>query len=211
MEVAVFDFDGTVCPGDSIVPYIRFCIARGIAPRSQWLRAAGGYLRQRLHPEEVSASKARSLSFIRGRPKAEMDELADAFIRAELQPRFYAGAIGRMRALRDQGLRVVVLSASPSVYMDRIAGFLPADAVLSTPCAVDAEGRYTGEVGANCRDEEKLVRLRAWAGAEDPLIMWAYGDSRHDLPVLREALHPVWVDPDAKMLRLLDAEKIHWR
>lgn len=211
MRIALFDFDGTLCPGDSIVPYIRFCIHKGQAPYSQWLKAAGGYLHQRLHPEAVSESKAKSLSFIRGRTKTEMDTIAEQFFRKCLQPRFYQEAEEVIKSLRDQDIKAIVLSASASVYMDVLPQFLPVDAVLSTVCELDSEDRYTGAVGLNCRGEEKLRRLREWADGEELEIVTAYGDSAHDIPMLSLAEHPVWVNPSANVAVKEQGEIVHWK
>ena len=210
MRAAVFDFDGTLCPGDSIVPYLRFCVREGPAPHSQWLRAASGYLRQLLRPSEVAAAKARSLSFIAGRTRAEMDALAERFFRECLRPRFFPEAVRAVEACRAEGLCTVVLSASASVYMDALPRFLPLDAVLCTRCELK-DGRYTGQVGPNCRGEEKVRRLRAWAGDEPLEVVRAYGDSAHDIPVMRLAAEPVWVNPSGKAAGLFRAETVLWK
>ena len=47
IPVAAFDFDGTLCPGDSIVPFLRFCIQEGLAGKAQFFRAARGFLLQK--------------------------------------------------------------------------------------------------------------------------------------------------------------------
>ncbi len=209
MKAAVFDFDGTLCPGDSVVRYLRFCVREGIAPKRQWIEAARGYFDQRLHPERISAAKARALSFIAGRERSVMDEAAKRFFAEELKPRFHAEGLREMERLGAAGCRIVVLSASASVYMDALTEFMPADAVLSTPCEC-VGGRYTGRVGANCRDEEKVRRLREWADDEELRIVSAYGDSVHDVPLLSLAEEPVWVNPSGKALRAFPAKTVRW-
>ncbi|MCR4707047.1 MAG: HAD-IB family hydrolase [Clostridiales bacterium] len=211
MRIALFDFDGTLCPGDSIVPYLRFCIRKGFAPPTQWFRAAGGYLHQRLHPDSVSEAKAESLSFIRGREKAEMDGIAEQFIGECLQPRFYSEGIETMQRLRGEGLKVILLSASASVYMDKMIDFLQVDAVISTQCELDSHNRYTGAVGPNCRDEEKLRRLHAWANGQELEIVTAFGDSAHDIPMLAQAEKPVWVNPSSTLTGQVQGEIVRWK
>ena len=41
---ALFDFDGTLCRGDSILPYLTFAVGRKAAPVGQLGRALSGYL-----------------------------------------------------------------------------------------------------------------------------------------------------------------------
>ena len=71
-----------------------------------------------------------------------------------------------------------------------VADRLAADATIATRLEVDDDGRLTGRYdGANCRGEEKVRRLRLWmadAGLEGARL-WAYGNSRGDLRMLRAA------------------------
>ena len=64
---------------------------------------------------------------------------------------------------RQAGHRVVIVSASPTVYLDAAGRRLGVDAVLATELEVGADGRLTGRLaGPNCRGEEKVKRLQAW-------------------------------------------------
>ena len=91
---------------------------------------------------------------------------------------------------RGRGDRVVVVSASPDAYVRVAAERLAADGAIATRLEVDDSGRLTGRYdGGNCRGEEKIRRLRLWmadAGLEDARL-WAYGNSRGDLRMLRAA------------------------
>jgi phosphatidylglycerophosphatase C len=84
---------------------------------------------------------------------------------------------------------VVVVSASLDVYV-RIAGtLLGTDGVVATRLATE-NGVLTGHYdGANCRGEEKVRRLRSWVDRSQGAggILWAYGNSRGDLRMLRAA------------------------
>ncbi len=210
MRLALFDFDGTLCPGDSIVPFLRFCIRAGAAPRAQWLKAAAGYTGQRLRLISVSRAKAMTLSFIRGRSSSEMDSLARRFFREEIMPRCYAEGIRELERLRREGTGTVVVSASPEVYMRVLPEFLPVDYLLATPCLTDHEGRYTGEVGANCKGQEKVRRI-ASTWPEKPEITVAYGDSRSDLPMLAMAEHAYLVNAKSALASESGAESVTWR
>ncbi len=213
-QLALFDFDGTLCPGDSIVPFLRFCVGEGLAPRRQWLRAGRGYLSQLLHPERVRSAKAATLSFLKGKNREEMEKAAETFIRQKLAPRFYPEGIRTLERLRREGVAVLLISASADVYMRLMPDFLPVDEVLATPCLVGPDGRYAGEIGENCRGEEKIRRLREWQTeqAEETEVLYAYGDSAHDLPMLGLARHPVLVNADGRLAaRLPGAAVVQWK
>ena len=74
--LALFDFDDTLARGDSILPYLLYCVRRGAAPKRQLLRAVCGYLRFLIQPSDASCAKEWTLSFIRGKTVEEMDALA---------------------------------------------------------------------------------------------------------------------------------------
>ena len=138
------DFDDTLAKGDSILPYLLYCIRRGLAPRRQLLKAAVAFLRWKLQPSTGRAAKETSLSFIAGRTVAEMDEIARDFFREEQSKRFFREGVSEMRRLREHGVRVVVVSASSDVYMRVLPEFLPCDEVICTVCEA-ADGVYTGK------------------------------------------------------------------
>ena len=91
---------------------------------------------------------------------------------------------------RGRGDRVVVVSASLAVYVREAAARLGADGVIATDLEVDHDGTLSGRYqGANCRGAEKLRRLRQWIedSGTEPGRLWAYGNSRGDLVMLRAA------------------------
>ncbi len=89
-----------------------------------------------------------------------------------------------------RGDAVVVVSASPEAYVSVAAERLGADGSVATRLEVGADGRLTGLYeGRNCRGEEKVRRLRLWIRDQDleGRWLWAYGNSRGDLRMLRMA------------------------
>jgi hypothetical protein len=59
----------------------------------------------------------------------------------------------------EQGHRVVLVSASPQIYVERIAEILGAHGAIGTRLASDSVGALTGNyLGNNCRGAEKLHR-----------------------------------------------------
>ena len=102
--------------------------------------------------------------------------------------------LARLRWHLRQGHDVVIVSASPQIYVDVVAEHLGVDAGLGTRLAVDARGKLTGSyLGRNCRGKEKTRRLNEWIAAREggltPLV-YAYGNSRGDRRLLRAADYP---------------------
>jgi HAD superfamily phosphoserine phosphatase-like hydrolase len=88
-----------------------------------------------------------------------------------------------------QGHDVVIVSASPQLYVDAIRDHLGISAGLGTRLGVDARGLLTGTyLGKNCRGTEKMRRLSEWIASQNysmPPTIYAYGNSRGDRRLLK--------------------------
>ena len=196
-RLAVFDFDGTLIKGDSIVRYILYAVSQGyLSPFNlpYQLYNVRRTLTRRISDEE---GKSNALAFLGRMDKAEQEAFNAGFCRLILLPRLYRMGIERMEKHHRQGDLVLLLSASPACYMDHLKGLLPADEVLASP--TDASGR----VSVTTRHHEKVKRLQSFTEGMDIdwADSWAYGDSAADLPVMRLTGHPVLVNPKPAMLK----------
>lgn len=205
---AVFDFDGTVIRGDSIVALTRLAQRRGYISVAAALWAGTCGVLYHLGLMEEMSVKRRGHAFLTRLSPAEREELLRGFAQS-LADRAYSEALARMRAHRAAGDKVVLCSASCSCYMQYVATLLPVDALLCTPSAADG-----GALGPNCRGVEKVRRVRAWL-AEEGLppdsIVAAYGDSKGDMYILRESRRPVLVNPKRALRRRMpEAERVQW-
>ena len=198
--LALFDFDGTICRGDSILPFLLFCIRHGAAPALQLPRAAGAYLAG--HGEgSLRRVKETTLSFLAGQPVQRVDETARAFLRRYLRRAIDPELLSLLQHLREHRWTSLVVSASPDCYMRLLSEFLPVTAVLATRCEV-SDGLYTGHVGPNCKGDEKVRRVTAWLKANPALslpIRLAAGDSPSDIPMLRLAPTQLLVHPNREL------------
>lgn len=215
-KFALFDFDNTLCRGDSILPFLLYCIRKGAAPKRQLLKAGAAYVRQLLKPGQVSYAKGQALSFIQGKSQAEMDELCRGFFREALCPRFFRQGVAEVTRLHEEGYVVLVVSASAELYMRLLPEFMPVDAVLATRCGLDAAGRYTGQVDENCKGVQKPLRIAEYLAAHHLELDYdasrAYGDSPSDIPMLQLAACPTLVNPGAHLKRgMPQAAVVTWR
>jgi phosphatidylglycerophosphatase C len=188
--VAAFDFDGTLTRRDSLLPFltaVRGPVSVGVAmsrlsPRLA-LMAAGR--------ADRDDTKERLLGLLlAGRPAHEI-EAAGAQYADRLATRLRSDVVERLEWHRDSGHALVLVSASPAVYLDPLGAQLGFAAVLATRLQTAPDGTLTGRLeGANCRGPEKVMRLRTWLGPREPAEIWAYGDSPGDEDLLAFADHP---------------------
>jgi phosphatidylglycerophosphatase C len=190
-DVAAFDFDGTLTEGGSVMDFL--VALRGIRTVLTATAALAPRLARGAVVGGTAADRTKEQLFCRtlgGVSSSLVGEVSERFARHHVARHLRPEVRDRFEWHRDRGDRLVIVSASPEVYV-RVAGtLLGADGVVATRLAVDEDGLLTGRYdGANCRGEEKLRRLRSWVhdtGA-DPDRLWAYGNSRGDLRMLRAA------------------------
>jgi len=199
--VAAFDFDGTLAPGDSLIGFLRMLCgdrALGAAVAATWRELAmvprGGEFRDR-------AKEALLRRVLPGYTLESVEAVAQVYA-DRLERRLRTDVLKRFRWHQSSEHRVVIVSASPAIYLDALAQRIGLDegSVLATLLVVDAHGRLTGELdGANCRGPEKATRLRAWLASQPgsagspPPALWAYGDSAGDAELLAMADFPTRV------------------
>ena len=203
--VAAFDFDGTLTRSDTFVPFL----ARGLGwPRfllalllcAPWLAAFA----LRLIPNHVAKQKLMQLT-LNNKTTAQMDDWTSRWLQNDFPGQLQSWAMARLAEHQQAGHCCVMVSASPDIYLKRVAQQLGFDALLCTEMEV-VDGRLTGQMKTpNCHGEQKVLRLKAWmqerfgavGGAE---IVYAYGDTSGDKPMLRLAAHAFyrgkpWLDP----------------
>ena len=208
-RLAIFDFDGTMAPGDSIVYLLRYAWKKGkLRPRDIPLLLPAAILGN--VEKTVERGKSLALRFMRRINQEDQQAFFTDFVQHDLLPRLYPAAIKRMMQHRAQGDLILIVSASTDCYMALLKNFLPVHAVLSTP--VDALGRVTH----NCRGPEKVRRVQAWLkenGVEaDFANSCAYGDSPSDAYVGRLTGNPVCVNAKKELIRRNpDWQQEDWR
>lgn len=197
--LALFDFDGTMIPGDSIVPFMLFAFRRGDMGLLALLRACGKGLQFKLGLKSGGDMKRAALSFYRGLSCDGRQALDRAFAE-KIEKKVYPKARAALSMHKKAGRTVVLVSASTENYMQYVAKALGVDGLLCTP--VDENGL----VGENCHGEEKVKRIRRWAEenqlAVDFAASYAYGDSRGDLPMLRLCGHGTLVNAGAALKKM---------
>jgi HAD superfamily hydrolase (TIGR01490 family) len=189
-DVAAFDFDGTLIRRGSVFGFLA-----SVRGRRRALLAATGLLPRIAHAALVggtAADRTKERLFERvlaGVEPGQLDRVAHTY-GAHLFDRVRPEIAARVEWHRGRGDAVLVVSASPEVYVGLVARRLGASGVLATRLAVGDDGLLTGRYdGLNCRGEEKIRRLRRWierSGLASPRL-WAYGNSRGDLSMLEAA------------------------
>ena len=193
--VAAFDFDGTLTRRDTLLPFL----ARGLGwPRfllallscSPWLAA---YALRLLRNDRAKARLLRAT--LGGVRTVQADDWTARWLAQDFPGQLRPWTLARLAEHQRAGHRCVMVSASPDVYLARVASELGFDALICTEMEVQGD-HLTGRMRTpNCHGEQKVLRLKSWLGerfdaqALNALTLHVYGDTAGDLPLLRMAQH----------------------
>jgi phosphatidylglycerophosphatase C len=203
--VAAFDFDGTLSRRDTFLPFLQKVCG---AQRLYRALARSGPALSRMAMGRADRDAVKDALLVRllaGHPADELTEQGLAYAEfLRTSDRLRPDTVARARDHLERGHHVVVVSASPSVYLEPLARDLGFAAALATRLEVDGAGRITGRMlGGNCRGPEKVARLEAWLAGRAPRI-YAYGNSAGDRELLARADVGIMVRPRTVLPRLED-------
>jgi len=184
--IVAFDFDGTITVRDSFRAFLRWRAGRfGYA--FGLVRLAPAAVRW-LFDRNLSRLKAAMVRvYLRGVSRDELERQATEFAAAAAPMLLRPDALKVWRRHRQDGCRMVIVTASPEPIVAPFARGLGADLLLGTRLAYKEDGRVAGGLdGSNCRGAEKVRRLKAVFG-EDMYLAVAYGDTDGDRELLAMA------------------------
>jgi phosphatidylglycerophosphatase C len=212
--IAVFDLDGTLTWRDTLLPFLTGYALRHPARLKDLWRlplAIAGYLGS---PDRGVLKTRVIRAVMGGERRSSVEAWTETFVgglkgRRAFRPAALA-AVEAHRAARDH---LILLSASPDLYVPAIGRLLGFERTLCTEIEwrhdAAGEDRLDGALRtANRRDQEKS-RCLAWLRTQYPrLPVVAYGNSRSDIPHLREADRALLVNGSAAARRSASAAGI---
>jgi phosphatidylglycerophosphatase C len=197
--VAVFDLDGTLTWRDTLLPFLLSFLRRHPRRVMGLWRMPFALLSFVAHGRDRGALKSRVIRMVMGgAARTDIDACADAFVDT-LRPRhrLRPAALAALEAHRTAGDHLVLLSASPDLYVPRIGRRLGFERTLCTELEWRVDRLEGALRTANRRGAEKL-RCLTWLRTQYPdLPIVAYGNSASDLDHMRQADRALLVNGNA--------------
>ncbi len=207
IRLAVFDFDGTSIAGNSPVLLVGYLAKQKMLSKRVLLRIMLWAIAYKLRlPQNESWVRGLVFTAFEGRPVVEVNRFLEEFYDEKIAPLFRPQADVAMRAHKEAGDVVMVVSATFEPIILRAMQRHPFQFQISTRMGIADDGTYTCRVeGRPVEGEEKLAAVRRMGdelfGAGKWVLESAYGDHHSDRAVLSAARHAFAVSPDRPLLR----------
>ncbi len=213
--LALFDLDGTITRHDTFPAYLGGFLRQHPARLWRAPLALPALLRFAVGRADHGQVKAACLTaFLAGRARAELEAWSARFVPRLIAYGLFADALAAITAHRDAGDHLVLLSASPDLYVPAIGRALRFAQTLCTGVEWLA-GRLTGRLAtANRRGAEKVRCLEELRAQHPQLPIVAYGNAASDLAHLALADRGVLVNGSGRARRgaaRLGVACVRWR
>lgn len=203
-QLAIFDLDDTLIQGDSSVLWTQYLWDKQIISDPQFVEADKAMMAQYNAGTLDMASYLRfSLQSLSDIKVAQIDLWLEDFINHVIMPRIYPEAIKTIAQYRAKGIPIIVISATVSFIVKKIAEKLDADVAMGIDIK-QQNGCYTTEIeGIPTFKDGKVKRLLDWV-RHQPITdayIYFYTDSANDLPMCQFADKTFIVNGDPRLLQ----------
>lgn len=191
MDIALFDFDGTITTQDTFPAFLRRAVRPGRLRVASILLTPFKVLRAlRL----ISACTYRAMEIrmsLGGRSANNLWYNGERFAQRYLMDHLHPQAMERIAWHKERGDRVVVVCEALNVYMRSWCDTQGVELICSV--LEERNGKSTGRVvGSLCSNKEKASRIEQEIDLLQYGKVYAYGDSPHDMPMLNLASERVF-------------------
>lgn len=205
-NLALFDFDGTLCTKDSFTGFIFYALSkRHIVKQGikilPWIQAY--YLNA--YPAHAMRSKLFRAMFSNANA-LELQQMAREYA-TNLMNQLNQPLLKQLRQHQALGDDVVLVSASVDVYLKHVCTLLNIDLICTQTEQVNEV--YTGlYTTPDCSSEQKRQRILEKYHLDDYAVIYAYGNSREDDEMLAMANHTFMVGTDQQLPEIISYKKL---
>lgn len=175
------------------------------------LPALAGFAFKRIDHGGLKSAVIRRL--LGGLARAQVQAWTAGYVQQVVPARLFAAALAAIATHRAAGDKLVLLSASPDLFVPALGAAMGFDQVLCTGVAWAGERLDGALTTANRRGDEKLRCLAALRLAHPGWHVTGYGNSEPDLVHLQACDAAFYINPRAAQLAHLHSlgiTPVHW-
>lgn len=186
VKVALFDFDNTICQGDSINRLLLYYIKKHPLSVFNFVKVPFVYLAYLLHLITFEKVKSTILFPL----KHLNDKQLETFYKEKVEPHYYQNVVKELEEKKAEGYVVIICTASSEVYMKY--NQLPIDILIGT------KTKGSQIIGKNCKNQHKVVLINEYLQNNHYTIdydhSYAYSDSISDKPMLEMVKNQIRIE-----------------
>jgi len=183
MNLALFDFDGTITNKDTFTAFLHFAVTK---KKLFWGRVILSPLVLGHKAGIISTAKLREAASefaFKGRNLSDLYLTGNQYSIDIIPKHLRPNAMNRIQWHKDQGDQIVVVSASLEVYLNSWCKTHELDLICSK--FETYNGLITGKYNpTDCSGEEKARRIRKKFDLNEFHTIYAYGDTSEDIAML---------------------------
>lgn len=205
-NLALFDFDGTLCKKDSFTGFIFYALSkRHIVKQGikilPWIQA------YYLNVYSAPAMRSRLFRAMFSNANAlELQQMAREYA-TSLMSQLNLSLLKQLKQHQALGDDVVLVSASVDVYLKHVCELLNIDLICTHTEQIN--NIYTGQYTTpDCSSEQKRQRILERYHLADYAVIYAYGNSHEDQEMLALADHGYMVGGSDHLPNILNHKKL---
>ena len=210
-KLAIFDIDYTITRKETLMEFFKYIVSKDIKnikflPRALYSGAMYG-----IKVFDERRVKECFLKFIENIDEAELAKLTKSFYDERISKILYKDAVDMIKKLKNEGYMVVLISASPELYVKEFYAIKEVDLIIGTKFAFE-DGKFIRKMdGKNCKGEEKVRRLNEVLKEKNIKVdfknSYMFSDSLSDKPLLDLVGNPYLINYKKKH----EIEILRWK
>ncbi len=200
---AFFDLDGTIIATHSVKDLFIERLVTGKVQSEEIMDMANMTFRYMFDSADFEEALRSSVSNMQGMKEQELIDLAAKVTEERLVPQVYPEVRAIIKAHREKGHTLVVVTSASQYQVGPLARELGIDNIICTELEV-RNGKLTGELnGPPCYGKAKLTAAKDFARDRRITMKksYFYSNGNEDLPLLQAVGHPVAIAPDSKLAK----------
>lgn len=204
-KYAFFDLDHTILPQDTQALFARYVMTKQPWRRCYLLWYLPTLLPAALKMIDLRGMKRIFFSYLVGIEKTKLLALADEFVAKVVDEVAYPEVVSEVERLKAEGYIMILNSASPEFYVEKIAKHYGFDHYLGTDLVLEDRMPFLPTIqGPNNKHGAKITAMQDrgilpadynWEVDEPFPESWAFSDSSADIPLLSIAENGVTIHP----------------
>lgn len=211
-RLAIFDIDFTLTNKETLIEFYKFMIKKKPSLIVHMPRSLFAGILYIFKVYNLKRAKEAFISFIDSVEEKELESIIKEFYEKVLSKILYEDSMEMIKKLKKNGCKIILISASSEFYLKEFYNIKEVDKIIGTRYEFGNKKTRGRIIGANCKGEEKVIRLKEFIEEEKLKVdfkeSFMFSDSLSDAPLFKLVGHPYLINYKNKSQ---DFEVLKWK